>query len=73
MQNRKPVPTIIIDPEKCKACELCAHFCPQGLIQLGKRMNSRGFHPAALRDKRKCTGCAQCATMCPDVAITVYR
>lgn len=48
-------------------------FCPKGLIQLSKRMNSRGFHPASLRDKRKCSGCAQCAMMCPDIAITVYR
>jgi len=67
------MPTIVVDPEKCKGCELCVHFCPKGLMRLAKRMNSRGFHPAVLQYKRKCSGCAQCATMCPDVAITVYR
>jgi len=67
------MPRIVVDEDRCKACELCVSFCPKGLIQLSKRMNSRGFHPASLRDKRKCSGCAQCAMMCPDIAITVYR
>ena len=64
---------IVVDPEKCKGCELCLSFCPKGLLRVSTRMNSRGFHAVSLRDKRKCSGCAQCAMMCPDLAIEVYR
>ena len=68
------MPEIIVLEEQCKGCELCVDACPKKIIELdGKKINSKGYHPARLTDKSKCTGCASCATMCPDVAIKVIK
>lgn len=65
---------IEIDFERCKGCELCTTACPQNLIRMGERFNSRGYRAAVLVDPEgKCTGCTLCALICPDVVITVYR
>ncbi|NIM04037.1 MAG: 4Fe-4S dicluster domain-containing protein [Armatimonadetes bacterium] len=64
---------IIIDVEKCKACELCIHFCPQENLALSESINARGFHPVRMLDEEKCNGCGNCALMCPDVCIRVFR
>jgi len=65
---------IIIDEGVCKGCELCVFACPRHIIALNKeKLNSKGYHPAAMTEQEKCTGCAACATMCPDCAITVER
>ena len=66
------MPTIIVNENICKGCELCIVACPRGLIILAKdKINSKGYHPAHLTDPEQCTGCRSCAMMCPDVAITV--
>lgn len=64
---------IVINEERCKGCELCAHFCPKCQIQMSEGFNSKGLHPASFNDRGECNGCAVCAVMCPDVAIEVYR
>lgn len=66
---------IVTDEEKCKECGYCILFCPQKIIEIGKHLNSHGYHPAVLIDLQgKCTGCGICYTVCPDVAIIkVYR
>jgi len=65
---------IVIDENRCKACELCTTACPQHLIAMSDIFNARGYRPARLVDPNEaCTGCAACALICPDVAITVYR
>lgn len=67
------MPKVIIDSEKCKACQLCIEFCPKKCLGIGDELNSRGFHPAAVLVPANCTGCRICALMCPDVCIEVYR
>jgi len=68
------MPTIVIDEERCKGCQLCTMACPKGLVKMAEHFNAKGYHPAKLVDPdQECTGCAMCAMMCPDVAITVYR
>jgi 2-oxoglutarate ferredoxin oxidoreductase subunit delta len=63
-----------IDFDRCKGCELCTTACPQHLLSMGDRFNSRGYRAAVLVDpEEKCTGCTLCALICPDVVITVYR
>lgn len=67
------LPTIKIDEEKCKGCQLCIHFCPKQVIEVAEYLNAKGFHPARLVDEENCSGCATCALMCPDVCIQVFR
>ena len=62
---------IIVDAEKCKACELCVKFCPKGFMRLSEATNRRGFHIAECTDLEACTACAACAVMCPDTAIEI--
>ncbi len=62
-----------IDPERCKACGLCMHFCPVGGLEYSEEFNSAGYHPARQTNPEKCTGCRQCIIMCPDVAIEMYK
>jgi len=64
---------VVIDEEKCKACGLCVHFCPQKNLALSESINARGFHPARMMDEDGCTACTHCALMCPDVCIKVFR
>lgn len=64
---------IEIAPERCKGCELCIEFCPEGSIAIADHADSRGIYVAVVTDGQCCTGCGTCALMCPDVAITVYR
>ena len=64
---------VVIAAEKCKACELCAHFCPQNNLGPAEETNARGFHPMRMLDDEGCTGCGICALMCPDACIRVYR
>jgi len=62
-----------INPQRCKACGLCMHFCPAGGLGHAAEFNAAGYHPAEQQDATKCTGCRQCVLMCPDVAIEIFR
>ena len=64
---------IEIDDKLCKGCELCASFCPKGVISNSDKLNASGYRVAAFQDNGECTGCAICALVCPEVAIEVYR
>jgi 2-oxoglutarate ferredoxin oxidoreductase subunit delta len=64
---------ILIDPERCKGCELCVEVCPRKVLAMGKTMNSRGYHYAVSERPEECIGCLQCADICPDVAIEVEQ
>ncbi len=64
--------TIVIDPERCKGCDLCVIFCPEQVIDLSHQTNSMGYRVAVLA-REGCTGCEICGRMCPDMAIDVYR
>ncbi len=61
---------IVIDKERCKACNICMSVCPKKLIHPSASVNSRGLNYAECDDKNhECIGCAICAHSCPDVAI----
>jgi NADH-quinone oxidoreductase subunit F len=47
-----------IDPEKCKACTVCARKCPADAIMGGKSL----IH---IIDQEKCTKCGTCFEVCP--------
>jgi len=64
---------IVIDTERCKGCELCIPACPQKVIGLSKKVNSKGYIYVEAINHEECTGCINCAIVCPDGAIEVYR
>ncbi len=65
---------VTFNEERCKGCGLCADVCPKGIVViLTEKLNSKGYHPAAVSDPEKCIACAMCATMCPDSVITVEK
>jgi 2-oxoglutarate ferredoxin oxidoreductase subunit delta len=65
---------VFIDENRCKGCTLCTTVCPQSLLHMAERLNTRGYHPAEYIDPDgKCTGCALCAVICPDVCMIVYK
>ena len=63
---------IKIDRERCKGCGLCVPVCPESVISISPKSNSKGLFPAEPVNPG-CTGCCLCATVCPDCAIEVYR
>ena len=66
--------TIVVDPERCKGCDICVYFCPPQVLRLSNRRNSLNHRVVELFDEEHCTGCEICAKVCPDMAIIeVYR
>lgn len=63
---------IVIDIERCKGCEVCIAACPNGVIAMSKKVNSKGYHFLE-KVNDECIGCANCAIVCPDGVITVYK
>jgi 2-oxoglutarate ferredoxin oxidoreductase subunit delta len=57
--------------ERCKGCGFCVEFCPQHLLAMSERTNSKGYHPPEVIDDLNCVNCGLCALLCPDFAIYV--
>jgi 2-oxoglutarate ferredoxin oxidoreductase subunit delta len=66
-KQRKAPPNIDIFKAWCKACGICAHFCPTGV--LGRDEAGYPF----VKDLAKCINCGWCEIRCPDFAITVTQ
>lgn len=64
---------IEVNTDRCKGCALCVIACPQGVIELAKKVNVHGYPFVEAVNEEACTGCASCGTVCPDGCITVYR
>ena len=65
------MPCIQINEERCKGCERCNDACPQRIIGMSERFNSKGYKFATVKDPSRCLGCRMCGVVCPDVAIEV--
>ena len=67
----KPEPVrgrVFIKVERCKGCEYCIEFCPQGVLEFSKDFNPKGYHyPVVVKDE--CINCTLCLSLCPDYAI----
>ncbi|MCL2095460.1 MAG: 4Fe-4S dicluster domain-containing protein [Oscillospiraceae bacterium] len=65
---------IVIDEEKCKACEICITVCPKKILETDKnKINKKGYHPVGVTDPDSCISCAMCAVVCPHIVITVNK
>ena len=60
-----------IEEKLCKGCGLCVSVCPKNVLEISKKVNSKGYFPAFQARPEDCITCALCCTMCPDVAITI--
>jgi pyruvate ferredoxin oxidoreductase delta subunit len=57
----------VIDPSKCKLCELCRWLCPDLAI-------TRDDREERIRlDLKYCKGCGICAAFCPKGSILMVR
>ncbi len=63
---------VVIQTERCKGCEICLSACPQNVLAMSDKVNSKGYR-YAVKVNSACTGCTNCAVVCPDGVITVYR
>ena len=66
------MPSITVDRDRCKGCELCTHYCPMGILGMSKEINLKGYFFSTVVDPGRCIGCTICALTCPDLAITVH-
>lgn len=65
--------TIEIDEKRCKACGLCAEYCPRGVIGIDlARIEVNGLGCAVMRGSG-CIGCGICTAVCPDIAIKLIK
>ena len=65
--TEKPHPVFEIDifRDWCKACGICAAFCPRQCLELDENGSP------VIKDAERCTGCGWCELHCPDFAISV--
>ncbi len=66
------MPSITVNRDRCKGCELCNHFCPMKILGMSQEINIKGYFFAEVKDPGRCIGCMLCAISCPDNAITVH-
>ncbi|MBQ0017935.1 MAG: ferredoxin family protein [Mogibacterium sp.] len=64
---------IEINTESCKSCSYCVISCPKKVIEIGEKVNSKGYLYAVAARPEDCIGCAMCGQICPDAAIEVWR
>jgi 2-oxoglutarate ferredoxin oxidoreductase subunit delta len=62
---------VYIIPERCKGCEICVHFCPQGVLEISTQTNSKGYHYPGIAPGKdaSCVHCEFCMLVCPEFAI----
>ena len=64
-----PVGELHIIADRCKGCDFCIEFCPNGVLVESKEFNRKGYHPPEIRDEMECNNCGICEVICPEFAI----
>jgi 2-oxoglutarate ferredoxin oxidoreductase subunit delta len=59
--------------ERCKSCGYCIKFCPKNVLEIGKKVNSKGYEYVDPTKMEDCIACLMCARICPDGAIEIYK
>ena len=60
---------VVIDPEKCKACRICATFCPAGALF---KFHTKSGKIGVKQKVRDCVGCRCCTEVCLHGALELY-
>ncbi len=62
---------VYLIPERCKGCQMCIEFCPQGVLRISPEANLKGYHyPEVIPEKESaCVHCEFCTLICPEFAI----
>ena len=70
-QATSPRGTVYIIPERCKGCEFCVRLCPQNVLSISEKTNSKGYHfpDIAPGMDDTCIHCEFCSLVCPEFAI----
>lgn len=66
-RKKKVTPKVYIYKAWCKACGICAAFCPAGVIAC----DEAGY--PYIKEPEKCLNCGWCEIRCPDFAISVEQ
>jgi len=64
-----PVGELFIIADRCKGCNFCIEFCPNGVLVESRAFNRKGYHPPEIRERRECNNCGICEVICPEFAI----
>jgi len=64
---------LVVNSDRCKACELCVTFCPQECLAPGEELNASGYYAVRVVKPEECKGCGICVDMCPDMALEVWK
>ncbi len=56
---------VVVYPDWCKGCGICAAFCPSEVLAVGPDGKAR------VVDETACVNCGFCEVHCPDFAIMV--
>jgi 2-oxoglutarate ferredoxin oxidoreductase subunit delta len=64
VKKQKGQTSVLIYPDWCKGCGICAAFCPAKVIEI---KNGKAW---AVREN-ECVNCGFCELHCPDFAIVV--
>ncbi|MHC1789722.1 4Fe-4S dicluster domain-containing protein [Solidesulfovibrio sp.] len=56
---------VVVYPDWCKGCGICAAFCPKKVLAVGQDGKAHVVNEAA------CVNCGFCEPHCPDFAVMV--
>lgn len=65
--------TVFVDENLCKSCNLCAVACPKNVLELGDKVNRKGYNYIKAAREEDCIKCGLCERMCPDFAIHIEK
>ena len=54
-----------INDLECKSCGRCVLACPVKVLEIGKKLNARGYHYVVYKGVG-CIGCGNCYYSCPE-------
>ncbi|MBW1696100.1 MAG: 4Fe-4S dicluster domain-containing protein [Deltaproteobacteria bacterium] len=70
-QIQVPRGVVHLIPERCKGCGFCVEFCPQKVLLMSEKTNTKGYRLPEITNDSHCLNCGLCMLLCPDFAVYV--